>query len=119
MIFLTKSKNKKQRPWLPYLLLNLRPDLLFPGGGGTPPIPDIPPPILPNGPNDVPQPPAPKDLFAVGEFLYQISIYWPVLKLKFDILDPVFSKDEDNTLFTDGDIPTPESLLGGKKNMKF
>ena len=36
----------------------------------------------------------------------------------FDILDPVFSKDEDNTLFTDGDIPTPESLLGGK-NIKI
>ena len=68
MIFLTK-KNQKQKPWWPYLL-NLRPDLLFPGGAGTPPIPDIPPPILPNGPNDVPQPPAPKDLFAVGKFLY-------------------------------------------------
>ena len=49
------------------LNLDLRPDLLLGGPGGIGiQVPDFPPPILPTGPNDVPQPPPPKDLFAVG-----------------------------------------------------
>ena len=49
------------------LNLDLRPDILLGGPGGIGiQVPDFAPPILPTGPNDVPQPPAPKDLFAVG-----------------------------------------------------
>ena len=58
------------------LNLDLRPDILFGNPNGGPGFlrPELDFPILPSGPDDVAPPPAPQDLFAVGEFLIDFFI---------------------------------------------